>query len=508
MSVLGSTVQSTGNQCGSTYADSTKCEISCPGGIDSECPAGEFCFRSVECGSGIDDVDRVPTGSYCGTNSTTAGQCSLPCRNGIHADCIDPELKCFDGIVCDFLKEDNKDAECNTTVVCPLNACCSQWGFCGWTEDYCNVDCISDCQYRPSPPACDGTAPQVRLGYYASWATARECRPKPPVSLASIAGDYTHLVFSFAHVSIDFKIEAAAPTDEPLFKEFTDLKVTSPALRCLIAVGGWAFNDKPTQHRFTDMTNNTASRAVFIQSAVDFLERYNFDGIDLDWEYPGAPDRGGNEGDYANYVALITEMRSAFVASGKEFSITMAVPLSNWYLRHFDINALQYQLDFFNVMSYDLHGVWDGVIPTMGAKIIPHTNMAEIEENFKMFWKNGVAPHKLVLGLAAYGRTYTLLNNSCIEVGCEFESAGAPGECTRVAGFQGHFEIEAIIQSKSYDSVTFDADTGSMILVKDREWIAYDSADTFSLKKAFAMDNCLRGSMVWSVDMIDEGIVY
>lgn len=87
------------------------------------------------------------------------------------------------------------------------------------------------------------------------------------------------------------------------------LKVQYPGLRVNIAVGGWAFNDPPTQTRFSEMASSSENRNKFITSTFRFLRKYGLDGIDIDWEYPQADDRGGVEADYDNYVTLLQDFR-------------------------------------------------------------------------------------------------------------------------------------------------------------------------------------------------------
>ena len=55
------------------------------------------------------------------------------------------------------------------------------------------------------------------------------------------------------------------------------------------------------------------------------MDTYGFDGVDLDWEYPGADDRGGKSQDTANYVSLAAELRAAF---GRKYGISMTLPTS------------------------------------------------------------------------------------------------------------------------------------------------------------------------------------
>ena len=58
------------------------------------------------------------------------------------------------------------------------------------------------------------------------------------------------------------------------------------ALKIMIALGGWK-DSKGS--KYTRMVRDAASRKRFIDDAVRFLETHNFDGLDLDWEYPACP---------------------------------------------------------------------------------------------------------------------------------------------------------------------------------------------------------------------------
>jgi chitinase len=100
--------------------------------------------------------------------------------------------------------------------------------------------------------------------------------------------------------------------------------------------------------------------------------------IDFDWEYPGADDRGGGSHDGVNYTALLKELRVAIEASGKDYLVTFTAPTSYWYLQHFDIANMVRYVDWVNLMSYDLHGVWDSSDPIRN-QVLAHTNLTEID---------------------------------------------------------------------------------------------------------------------------------
>lgn len=177
-------------------------------------------------------------------------------------------------------------------------------------------------------------------------------------------------------------------TDSSLFSRFTGIKSRAAGLQTWISVGGWSFTDPgPTQHAFGTMASTSSNRQKFISGLVKFMTTYGFDGVDLDWEYPGADDRGGNTNDAANYVALVKEMRSAF---GTKYGISMTLPTSFWYLQHFDLPGIQDSIDWFNLMTYDLHGTWDAQSKFLGPYIQPHTNISEIDQGLDLLWRAGV----------------------------------------------------------------------------------------------------------------------
>lgn len=135
-------------------------------------------------------------------------------------------------------------------------------------------------------------------------------------------------------------------------------------------------------------------------------------GVDLDWEYPQADDRGGQPADTENYVALAKELKAALGEKG----LSMTLPTSYWYLQHFDVKALEDSVDWFNFMTYvspfrkrhafsayqlkDLHGVWDAQSRFLGPYIAPHTNLTEIDLGLDLLWRAGVSADKIVLGMA------------------------------------------------------------------------------------------------------------
>ena len=94
----------------------------------------------------------------------------------------------------------------------------------------------------------------------------------------------THLYFSFTSITPDaYSIAPMDGIDGSLFSEFTNLKKKNPALKTVIAIGRWTFNDPgPTQKVFSDIVGSAQNRKTFIDNLFSFLRKYAFDGVDFD----------------------------------------------------------------------------------------------------------------------------------------------------------------------------------------------------------------------------------
>lgn len=255
---------------------------------------------------------------------------------------------------------------------CPLNVCCSEYGFCGTTTDFCGTASVAE-------PVCSGSsATQKTIGYYEGWNLERSCQTMPPENIP--VGGYTHINFAFLYIDPDlYTITPMAADQQDLYSRVVAMKKCNTDLEVWISIGGWDFNDPgSTQTLFSDLAASTSKQATFFASLIAFLETYGFDGVDLDWEYPGADDRGGVDADYDNYVSFLANLRAALDNESKSYGLTITLPSSYWYLQHFDVVNLVKHVDWvcrvgnprfssrmathtyllfceqFNMMTYDL----------------------------------------------------------------------------------------------------------------------------------------------------------
>ena len=133
--------------------------------------------------------------------------------------------------------------------------------------------------------------------------------------------------------------------------------------------------------------------------------------------------RQGTAADYANYPLLCEAIRKAFDDAGhKDWLITVATAINPDKIKKgYDMVAMAPHIDFFNMMAYDVYGSWDS---HAGA----NTDMQYITNAMKYIYELGVPREKLVLGMAAYGRSMSLKDQNCHENGCEVTGAGLTGE--------------------------------------------------------------------------------
>lgn len=198
------------------------------------------------------------------------------------------------------------------------------------------------------------------------------------------------------------------------------------------------------------------------------MMEYGFDGVDIDWEYPGAPDRGGSDEDIDNFPLMLTAIRKAFNDYGKgSWGISITAPSSYWYLRWFNLPEIVKHVNFINLMSYDLHGIWDET-NEIGKQILAHTNLTEVDRALELFWRNEISPSLINLGVAFYGRSYKLADASCTKPGCPFDVAGKAGPCTGTKGYLSYREImDKIDEAGGAAEQIWDEEAGVKMVVYD-----------------------------------------
>jgi GH18 family chitinase len=178
---------------------------------------------------------------------------------------------------------------------------------------------------------------------------------------------------------------------------------------------------------------------------VNSIYQYSLDGVDFDWEHPGATDISGvlpgSPEDGKKYLQFLKDLRSALP---KGATMSIAAPASYWHVQGFPIKDMSKVLDFIIYMIYDLHGQRDlgNSFSALGCParncLRSHVNMSETKFALVMITKAGVLSNKAVVGVSSYGRAFQMTAKGCTEPMCtytELESGATPGKRTATAGF-------------------------------------------------------------------------
>ncbi|KAI9038720.1 uncharacterized protein KD926_010455 [Aspergillus affinis] len=329
---------------------------------------------------------------------------------------------------------------------CPLNLCCSKFGFCGVTKEFCGNKTVTH-----KTCSKDGYLSRV-VGYYEGWSTRRACNTFWPEMIP--LGVYSHINFAFATIDPEtYEVLPADEADIPLYERLTTLKRYDPDLKVLIALGGWTFNDLGLIATvFSDIAASAEKQEKFFKSLVSFMSTYDFDGVDLDWEYPEADDRSGKPVDYDNFPKFLANLKSTLDKTPGRNELSITLPASYWYLQHFDLKKLGKHVTLFNIMTYDMHGTWDRGNKWTGEYLNAHINLTEIKNSLDLLWRNDVKAEQMVMGLAFYGRGYTVASPSCVEPGCLYLSGSVKTSCSHETGILLNSEIVETTHTKGLSS--------------------------------------------------------
>jgi len=201
----------------------------------------------------------------------------------------------------------------------------------------------------------------------------------------------THVNFSFARV-VDGKGSVAHWKNSANVHAFMKNR---GHIKAVLSVGGWGAGG------FSPAVKTPESREIFASTLMDIVNEFGFDGIDMDWEYPG-DDMAGIEAspdDRVNYTFFMELLREKL---GPDKILSMAAGGMQSAIDNLELDKLMKVMNFVNLMTYDMCP-WD--------RVNYHTALYKSDVNNNagdtvagMYEKAGVKRSELVLGAAFYAR--------------------------------------------------------------------------------------------------------
>lgn len=295
------------------------------------------------------------------------------------------------------------------------------------------------------------------------------------------------------------------------FGQLMALKQAQPDLKILPSVGGWTLSDP-----FYDL-GNAANRKTFVDSMETFLRTWKFfDGVDIDWEFPGGGGASAGLGDVVNdgetYRLLMRDLRAMMdklsAETGRTYELSSAVSANKNRINRIDYKATEQYMDHIFVMAYDFYGAWDNNKLGHMTGVYPPEFRAGDEQTFNFnlntaidtFLTQGVNPKKLVAGVAMYGRGWTGVNGFDQTSHLTGQGTG-PVKGTWEDGVVDYREIAQFRNSPEwsyhYDPVShapyiYKASTGDLI--------SYDDPRSVMEKGAYVKTKGLGGLFSWEID--------
>ncbi|KAK3281481.1 hypothetical protein CYMTET_10732 [Cymbomonas tetramitiformis] len=371
----------------------------------------------------------------------------------------------------------------------------------------------------PAPLRSNSSAEHVNVCYYTNWAQYRSGEYKYTVdSVREAAHMCTHINYAFGKV--------VAGTYELTHVEWNDESDPGPchsqdgqmaASHGSHASPSWCSKES-TKWIFSDMVASVESRSAFIRSAAEYLRKWGFDGLDLDWEYPAAEGRGGRLEDKNNFVHLLSEAMAYFeeeaARSGRDrLLLTMAAGIGpSTADTAYAVDRIYEHLDWINLMTYDTHGAWESRAEHHSATHAPAANVSSTSflscEWAVNYWlQRGCPADKLVLGMPFYGRSFTLESSSDAFYGAAVTGAGRPGPGTGEGGFLAFYEVAHAVEAYSGERL-WDSKMQVPYAHWRDQWVGYDDQQSIRSKVRLLRGKELRGAMVWALDLDDFNAGY
>ena len=305
-------------------------------------------------------------------------------------------------------------------------------------------------------------------------------------------GMYTHLCHAFlvsdgeGHVQPGRNVPSRGLTGE----------AHKAGVKVLLSLGGWGWD-----RQFASIVARPEAEDRYVKSVLAIVDESDYDGIDLDWEYPDT------EKEVAGFERLARRFRKELDAVGEKKNrpmvLTMAASSNPGTLRWLGKGFLLETMDWINVMTYDFAGDWTDYAghhsPLFASSKPPGRDARSTESTMRyLLEERGLPANRLAVGIPLYGRGFAVPEPYA-------STKGAPK--ARIP--QGNYSNLQRLQHDQGWTRRWDDETKNPWLISPDRLIVigYDDAESVALKTDWAMKRGFRGVFFWQVgaDRLPDG---
>ncbi len=312
-----------------------------------------------------------------------------------------------------------------------------------------------------------------------------------------------------------------------IFAEMYRMKMAYPHIKIVPSVGGWTLSDP-----LYEIGINPEARAVFIDSIIDFIDTYDFfDGIDIDWEFPGGGGANtalGTAADGEGFADLMIELRAALdvleVENDREYELTAAMSGGVEKLSKVNWQRAAPVMDFINLMTYDYYGAWNTTYGHQTGLYDTSDQLTSMEgfninDAVNLLLDQGIPASKVAVGVAMYGRGW-----EGIQGGTQSGPYGASGG-SAISGTQEQgFWEKGIMDYKGAETYMMGGPDGQGVNgftlfwddaakasylwnPTDGKFVTLDTPRSVVEKGQYVLDKGLGGVFAWEIDADNGNIL-
>lgn len=358
----------------------------------------------------------------------------------------------------------------------------------------------------PAAPPLTGNEEYKVVCYFTNWAWYRPGQGKyvPEDIDENLC---THIVYGFAVLNsnaLTIKThDSWADIDNRFYERVVAYK--KKGIRVTVAIGGW--NDS-LGSKYARLVLDPQARQRFIESVLAFCEKYGFEGLDLDWEYPvcwQVDCTKGSPAEKAGFASLVRELSAAFKPKGLLLSAAVS-PSKKVIDAGYDVPTLARYFDWIAIMTYDFHGHWDKQTGHVAPLYyVEGDENPYFNGNYSInYWiQKGAPPQKLIMGMPLYGQSFSLADTHARSLNDKTIGPGRAGTFTRAGGFLAYYEICEQISNGGWTVIRDPQGRIGPYAYSGNQWVSYDDVNDIRRKSQFVRKMRLGGGMVWALDLDD-----